>query len=120
MPSKTAKKSIKEEKSNEFAVIETGGKQYKVSVGDVISIEKLPEDKKEGEKFTFDKVLLVDDGNNTTIGDPYIPEAKVEAEFQEEGKGKKIAVMKYKAKSRYFKNKGHRQPFAKVKILAIK
>lgn len=112
-------KSI-EEKAEEFAVIATGGKQYKVSAGDVVKIEKLTGDYKVGDKVTFDKVLLVDDGKNTTIGTPYIDGAKVEATLEEEGKNKKIDVIKYKQKSRYMRTKGHRQPYFKVKIESIK
>ncbi len=104
----------------EFAVIETGGKQYQVKSGDVITIEKLDGDLKAGDKVTFDKVLLVDDGKNTTIGTPYISGAKVEATFKEFGRAQKIDVIKYKQKSRYFKKNGHRQPFSKVTIEKIK
>lgn len=104
----------------EFAVIETGGKQYQVTAGDVITIEKLPQDLKAGDTVTFDKVLLVDDGKNTTIGNPYISEAKVEAIFKESGRAPKISVIKYKQKSRYFKKNGHRQPFVKVQIEKIR
>ncbi len=104
---------------NEFAVIETGGKQYQVKSGDVITIEKLDGDMKEGDKVTFDKVLLVDDGSNTTIGTPYISEAKVEGTFKSAGRAPKVTVIKYKQKSRYFKKNGHRQPFMKVQIEKI-
>lgn len=104
----------------EFAVIETGGKQYQVKAGDVITIEKLPGGHKSGDKITFDKVLLVDDGKNTTIGNPYISGARVEGTLESEGKGKKVLVVKYKQKSRYYKRNGHRQPFVKVKISNIK
>lgn len=103
----------------EFAVIQTGGKQYKIVVGDVISIEKLLEGKKVGDKVVFDKVLLVDNGKDTTIGTPYIKGAKVEGTITEEGRAKKVTVIKYKQKSRYQKKNGHRQPFMKVKIDAI-
>ncbi len=102
-----------------FAVIHTGGKQYKVSKGDIISIEKLSGDLKEGDKITFDKVLLKDDGNDTVIGTPYIDGAKVTATLKEEGRAKKISVIRFKSKSRYFKNKGHRQPYHKVEITSI-
>ncbi|MEX0931352.1 MAG: 50S ribosomal protein L21 [Candidatus Paceibacterota bacterium] len=104
----------------EFAVIETGGKQYKVSKGDSITIEKLSAEYKKGDKVIFDKVLMVDDEKNTTIGTPYIDGATVEAVFEDEGRGKKVTVVQYKPKSRYKKTKGHRQPFAKVTISAIK
>lgn len=104
----------------EFAVIQTGGKQYKVSVGDTVKIEKLTGSYKVGDSVTFDKVLLVDDGKDTTIGTPYIPSANVKATITEIGRGVKIEVVKYKQKSRYFKRNGHRQPFFKVKIDSLK
>lgn len=104
----------------EFAVIKTGGKQYKVKVGDTIKIEKLTGDFKKGDIVTFDKVLMVDDGQDTTIGTPYIKGAAVEATFEEAGRNKTIDVIKYKQKSRYFKKNGHRQPYVKVKISALK
>src|SRR3989338_6846522 len=104
----------------EFAVIQTGGKQYKVSVGDTVKIEKLVGEHKEGDKITFDKVLLVDNGKDTTIGTPFIAGAKVEAELVEIGRTKKIIVVKYKPKSRYLIRQGHRQPFFKQKILEKK
>ena len=106
--------------SKEFAVIETGGKQYKVVVGDILKVEKIKGEFSVGDKITFDKVLLVDNGADTTIGSPYITGAKVESLFQKEGKRKTISVVKYKAKSRYLKKNGHRQPFIEVKISAIK
>ncbi len=104
----------------EYAVIETGGKQYTVFVGDVITIEKLPEDKKESGKVSFENVLLVDDGENTTIGTPYISGAKVLGSLEEEGKGEKIRIVRFKNKNRYSKQRGHRQPFSKIKIEEIK
>ncbi len=104
----------------EFAVIATGGKQYKVSVGDTVSIEKILGDHKVGDSINFDKVLMVDDGSNTTIGTPYISGASVTGKVAEIGRGKKIEVIKYKAKSRYYKNRGHRQPFFKVQITELK
>ncbi|MES2409797.1 MAG: 50S ribosomal protein L21 [Patescibacteria group bacterium] len=120
MPKKTAKTTEKTAESTEFAVIATGGKQYKVSVGESIKIEKIIGDYKEGDKITFDKVLLVDDGSNTTIGTPNIEGAKVEATLEEIGRHAKVTIIKYKQKSRYFKKNGHRQPFFKVKVTAIK
>lgn len=104
----------------EFAVIETGGKQYQVKAGDIVKIEKLPGDFKKGDKVTFDKVLVVDNGKDTTIGAPYISGAKVTATFEEAGRNKTIDVIKYKQKSRYFIKNGHRQHFMKVKIDSIK
>ena len=104
----------------EFAVIHTGGKQYKVSKGGFLSIEKIKGEYAKGDKISFDEVLLVDDGKDTTIGTPYIKGAKVEAEITEIGRARKILVVKYKQKSRYLRRNGHRQPFFKVKITAIK
>ena len=104
----------------EFAVIQTGGKQYKVSKGGVLSIEKIKGEYAKGDKISFDKVLLVDDGKDTTIGIPYITGAKVDAEIMEIGRARKVMVIKYKQKSRYLRRNGHRQPFFKVKITSIK
>jgi large subunit ribosomal protein L21 len=104
----------------EFAVIQTGGKQYKVAKGDVVMIEKIIGTYAEGDKITFDKVLLVDNGKDTTIGTPFIEGAKVEATLKEVGREAKVNVIKYKQKSRYFKKNGHRQPFFKVTIDSIK
>ena len=104
----------------EFAVIKTGGKQYKVAVGDSVKIEKITGEHKVGDKLTFDKVLLVDNGKDTTIGTPNIKGAEVKATLTEIGRAQKVIVIHYKQKSRYFKKNGHRQPFFKVKIDAIK
>lgn len=104
----------------EFAVIKTGGKQYKVSQGSLVYIEKMKEVLKKGDKVVFDKVLLVDDGKNTTVGTPYIAGAKVNAEVVEVGRERKVLVVKYKQKSRYLKRNGHRQPYLKIKIISIK
>lgn len=106
--------------SMEFAVIQTGGKQYKVSQGSLVSIEKIIGEYKAGDKIAFDKVLLVDDGKDTTIGTPYIKGASVAAEIVEIGRSRKVMVIKYKQKSRYLRRNGHRQPFFKVKITSIK
>ena len=110
-------------KKEEFAVIQTGGKQYKVSEGSFVSIEKIKAkgvEYKKGDKISFDKVLLVDNGKDTTIGMPYIAGAKVNAEIAEIGRARKVLVMKYKQRSRYLRRAGHRQPFFKVKITSIK
>ena len=104
----------------EFAVIKTGGKQYRVSKDSLVSIEKIKGEFKKGDKISFDNVLLVDDGKDTTIGTPYIKGAKVEAEIVQIGRTRKVLVVKYKQKSRYLRRNGHRQPFFKVKILSIK
>jgi large subunit ribosomal protein L21 len=116
----SAKTATKAPSADEFAVVETGGKQYRVSVGDVVTIEKLSGEHKKGDAVTFDKVLLVDNGSDTTIGTPYIDGAAVEGEVASVGRGQKITVIKYKQKSRYFKKNGHRQPYVKVKVTAIK
>ncbi|MBP9711820.1 MAG: 50S ribosomal protein L21 [Candidatus Pacebacteria bacterium] len=107
-------------KTAEFAVIKTGGKQYKVSEGGLVSIEKMKGEYAKGDKITFTEVLLVDNGKDTTIGTPFIDGAKVEAEIVEIGRARKVLVLKYKQKSRYLKRNGHRQPFFKVKITSIK
>ena len=103
----------------EFAIIETGGKQYTVKVGDIIAVEKLSDTDKVGDKVSFDKVLLVDNGKDTTIGTPHIKGAKVSGSITEVGRHAKVIVMKYKQKSRYYKKNGHRQPFTKVKIESL-
>jgi large subunit ribosomal protein L21 len=104
----------------EFAVIATGGKQYKVSPGDTVKIEKLGDSFKVGDKVVFDKVMMVEKGANTTIGTPFLPSATVSGTVSEIGRNKTVEVVKYKAKSRYYKKNGHRQPFFKVKIDTIK
>lgn len=100
-----------------IAIIETGGKQYVVESGSVLNVEKLPTEK--GGKITFDKVLLVDDGKTIDVGTPHIAGAKVSAVLVSEGRSKKVTVIRYRQKSRYFKKKGHRQAFAKVRITAL-
>ncbi len=108
----------------EFAVIQTGGKQYKVKVGDEIKIEKiLGADRDtsygEGDKVVFDKVLLVDNGSDTTIGTPFIDKASVTATITKVGRLPKVTVIQYKQKSKYFKKNGHKQPYFQVKIEGI-
>ena len=97
-----------------IAIIETGGKQYLIEKDTVLNVERLPS-AKDG-KIAFDKVLLTDDGSDTKLGTPYISGAKVSAELVEEGRAKKITVIRYRQKSRHFVKRGHRQPFAKVRI----
>ena len=99
-----------------YAIIETGGKQYKVSEGDVLFIEKL--DVNEGETVKFDKVLAVS-GDNMVIGTPVVEGASVSATVMENGKAKKIIVFKYKPKKGSKTKQGHRQPYTKVKIEKI-
>ena len=101
-----------------YAIIESCGKQYKVAEGDVVFFEKL--DTEEGKKVSFDKVILVSDEGKVEIGNPYVKGAKVEGKVVAHGKGKKIIVFKYKAKKNYRRKQGHRQPYTKVEITAVK
>ena len=96
------------------AIIETGGKQYKVAEGDTLFIEKLPVEA--GDTVTFDKVLAVLDGDKATFGAPVVDGAKVTASVMKNGKGKKVIVFKYKPKKGYRRKQGHRQPYTKVTI----
>ena len=101
-----------------YAIIVTGGKQYKVNEGDIVFIEKL--DAAEGETVTFDKVLSVSKAEGEfTVGAPFVAGATVTATVVKNGKGKKIHVMKYKSKKNEKKKMGHRQPYTKVQITAI-
>lgn len=100
-----------------YAIIKTGGKQYKVSEGDVITVEKLAAN--EGEAVVFDEVLTVVEGVDVKVGKPVVEGAKVTGKVEAQGKDKKILVFKYKAKSNYRKRQGHRQPFTKVVIEKI-
>lgn len=104
----------------DLAVIKTGGKQYVVAKGAQVDIEKLPGDLKKGDKVTFDEVLMTDDGSTVTVGTPAIKGVTVTGTVALVGRAKKIDVVKYKAKSRYLKRRGHRQPYIKVKIDAVK
>ena len=114
-------------KTKEFAIIQTGGKQYMVAEGDVLKIEKIkgPLGKEGyaaysvGDSVVFNDVLLVDNGSDTTIGMPFIAGAKVSAEITKISRAPKVTVIKYKAKSNYFKKRGHRQPYFEVKISKI-
>jgi large subunit ribosomal protein L21 len=99
-----------------YAVIETGGKQYTVSEGDSIRVEKL--DVEPGAVVDLDQVLLIG-GDETKVGAPLVEGAKVTAEVTKNGKGKKIIVFKYKAKKNYRKKQGHRQPYTELKITSI-
>ena len=103
-----------------FSVVMTGGKQYRVRVGDTLKIEKIKGDFKVGDKVVLDKILLTDDGATTKVGTPHVSGAKVEAELKEIGRDAKVVVVHYKAKSKYYKKAGHRQPFFKVAVTAIK
>lgn len=100
-----------------YAVIATGGKQYKVEEGDVIKIEKL--DAKEGDELTFDQVLMLGGGDKTLIGTPTVEGATVSATVTANGKGRKVIVYKFKRKIGYHKKNGHRQLFTEVKIGSV-
>ena len=100
-----------------YAVIKTGGKQYRVQQGDVIFVEKL--NAQADEAVTFEEVLLVGDGEQSKIGAPVVAGAKVEGKVLAQVKSKKIVVYKYKAKKNERKKQGHRQPYTKVEITAI-
>lgn len=100
-----------------YAIIETGGKQYKVQEGDVIFIEKL--DAQEGETVTFDQVLAVGSGEGLKTGDPLVSGATVTGKVEKNGRGRKIVVFKYKPKKNYHRKQGHRQPYTKVLIEKI-
>ena len=99
-----------------YAVIETGGKQYRVKEGDVIVVEKLKAEV--GEKVEFDRVLCLGEGDKVAIGQPYLDSA-VTGQIVENGKGEKVIIFKYKSKKDYRKKQGHRQPFSKVEILTL-
>ena len=99
-----------------YAVIETGGKQVKVEVGQSIYVEKL--DVEAGKTYTFDKVLAIQ-GESLVLGTPYIKGATVEAECEKQGRGKKIVVFKYKPKKQYHHTQGHRQAYTKLVVQSI-
>ena len=100
-----------------YAVIETGGKQYRVQEGDVLTIEKL--NVGAGEKVEFDKVLVLAKEGDLKVGAPYVEGAKVFGEVVENGKGQKVIIYKYKSKKDYRKKQGHRQPYTMVKIESL-
>jgi len=100
-----------------YAVIETGGKQYRVQEGDVITVEKLKVSA--GDDITFDKVLVLNDGEKVQVGTPIVEAAKVFGTVVENGKGEKVIIFKYKSKKDYRKKQGHRQPYTMVKIESV-
>ena len=104
----------------EFAIIETGGKQYIIKEGEVLNVELLSSDLKEGDTVVFDKVLLIKTDKETKIGAPLLEGVTIEAIYKENGREKKVSVVRYRSKSRYFKRRGHRQPFTKVAISGVK
>jgi len=100
-----------------YAVVSTGGKQYKVQKGETLRIEKIQGEV--GSKVTFDKVLLVADGENIRVGQPMVEKAAVQASIVEQDKAKKILVFKYKRRKRYRRKAGHRQPYTAIRIDGI-
>ncbi|HDG98583.1 MAG: 50S ribosomal protein L21 [Deltaproteobacteria bacterium] len=100
-----------------YAVIQTGGKQYKVAPGDEIQVEKLPA--LAGDQITFEKVLLASDGDTIKVGTPYVEGSKVIGRIVRQGKAKKIIVFKYKRRKNYKRKKGHRQHISLVRIEKI-
>jgi large subunit ribosomal protein L21 len=100
-----------------YAVLETGGKQFRVKEGDTLFIEKLPAEA--GETFEIDRVLMVEKDGDLKVGTPNVEGAKVTFEVVRHGKGKKIIVFKYKAKKNYRRKQGHRQPFTEVVVKSI-
>lgn len=100
-----------------YAIVETGGKQYRVEKGSLVKVEKLPV--AEGEKVVLDKVLAVGSGDDLLVGSPYLEGAKIVACVQQQGKGKKIIVFKYKPKKNYRRKQGHRQLFTELLVEEI-
>ena len=100
-----------------LAVFKTGGKQYKVTIGDKLKIEKI--EAKEGDLVVFPEVLLLDNGKSVEIGNPFVKEAKVEAKVLKQAKGDKITIYKYKPKKRYQKKMGHRQLYTEIEITKL-
>jgi len=100
-----------------FAIVETGSKQYRVSPGEVLQVEKLPIDV--GTETELDKVLLLNQGDKVLVGNPYLNGIKVKAQVLRHGRGKKIIVMKYKKRKNYRRKQGHRQSFTELKVTEI-
>ena len=100
-----------------YAIVKTGGKQYKIEEGETLRVEKIPGEV--GSEVTFDQVLLLKDGDNVIIGQPHVENAAVKGHIVEQGKAKKIIVFKYKRRKRYRRKQGHRQAFTAVQIDSI-
>ena len=100
-----------------YAVVNTGGKQYKVQKGETLRIEKIPGEV--GTQVTFDKVLMVADGENVRVGQPLLEKATVQASIIEQDRAKKIIIFKYKRRKRYRRKQGHRQPYTAIRIDGI-
>ncbi len=100
-----------------YAIIQTGGKQYRVAAGETLRVEKLLA--AQGDKLTFEPLLFADDGGSVHVGQPKVAGVKVQAEVAEQGLGKKIIIFKYKRRKSYRRKQGHRQPFTALKITGI-
>lgn len=100
-----------------FAIVETGGKQYRAAVGQLLDVEKLAVEP--GQEVAFDQILLVSDDNGTRVGAPLVEGATVKAEVTEQGRGRKVTVFKMKRRKDYRRKQGHRQAFTRVRITAI-
>jgi large subunit ribosomal protein L21 len=116
-PVPTSARSDSDSGSASYAIIETGGKQYRVAVGDTLSIEKLPVEP--GADITFDRVLMVGSDGSAKVGTPLLAGATVQAQVEQQYRGPKIVVFKYKPKKRYRRRTGHRQSLTRVAITAI-
>ena len=101
-----------------YAIVDSGGKQYKVREGDILKVEKLAGEV--GDSISFDKILMFSDGENVSVGTPILEDVAVSGHIVEQGKAKKIIVFKYKRRKRYRRKRGHRQQFTAVKINSIK
>ena len=101
-----------------YAVFKTGGKQYRVSEGETLKIEKL--EVEPGKKVTFNEILMIADGDNVQVGSPLVDKASVEAKVISQGKGKKVNILKFKRRKHSMKQQGHRQLFTEIKISKIK
>lgn len=108
-------------KDKKIAIFEIGGKQYLAQKDEIITVSNFDEDIEIGKDYETDKVLLTYEPNDkkTELGSPYIAKGKVKFTVEDRGKGKKVSVIKYKSKSRYFRNKGHRQPYTKLKVISF-
>ena len=101
-----------------YAVIKTGGKQYRVSEGETLKVEKLEEEP--GKKITFDEVLMIADGDKVQVGSPHVAKASVEAKVISQGKGKKVHILKFRRRKHSMKQQGHRQLYTEIRIDRIK
>ena len=101
-----------------YAIIKTGGKQYRISPGDVLRVERLPGER--GDEVILDQVLLVTDGDAVQVGQPLVPNATVRTEILRQGKGKKVLIFKKKRTTTYQRTQGHRQNYTEVRIKSIK